>query len=566
MIRLAAWLTGVAIGFVLAVAPDPALAACGESPAGMRPTPRRDFHHGLLAPPAVGRERVLVVPFENLQREGKYYWISEAAARLVSGNLDALGVGAISREERLKAFERLQLPLVPVLSQATIIRLGQMIGAAQVVLGSFSVVDGRLTVQARAIRLDSGRLRQPASESGPLSDFFGVFSRLARQLVPPGLQAPDPPAENPPLGAFENYIKGLVAETTVARRRFLEAAIKEAPGFGPARIALWQTFTDQGDHQLAVTAALAVPTRSPDVRRSRFLAALSRIRLHQYDEAFQLLKALLDVAGTPAIFNNLGVVQSRRGATPQTGKATYYFTKAAESDPDDPDYAFNAGYAYWLERDPHGAVYWLKEALRRNPADGHAHFVLAAALHATGAETEAAREKALAHRLSSTYAEWERRPGAAAEPVPHGLERLSDDIDAMGLALVDTTLVPSGQTDQRDLAAFHAERGRRLLEQQQDQEAIQELQRSLYLLPYQSEVHLLLGRVFLRVSRLPEAIAALQISLWSKDSASGHAVLGEAYVESRDLARARLELQAALRIDSADADARQLAARLDALK
>lgn len=541
MTRLAFRLAGALIGVVLAAGPQP-----------------------LAAQAANGRERVLVVPFENVQREGKYYWISEAAARLVSGHLDDLGVAAVSREERLKAFERLRLPPAPALSQATIIRVGQMIGAAQVVLGSFSVDHDQLNVEARAIRLDSGRLRPPAKETGPLSDFFGVFDRLSRQLLPPGLQVPDHPRDSPPLGAFENYVKGLVAETTVARRRFLDAAIKEAPAFAPARIALWQVYTDQGDHQLAAAAALAVPANSPDYRRSRFLAALSRIQLRQFDEAFQLLKALLDVSPTPAIYNNLGVVQSRRGATAQTGKATYYFTKAAEGDPDDPDYAFNAGYAYWFEHDPQAGIYWLKEALRRNPADGHAHFVLAAALHATGAETEAARERALAHQLSSTYGEWEHRTGA--EPVPRGLERLRDDIDAMGLALVDTTLVPSGQKDQQDLAAFHAERGRRLFERQQDQEAVQELQRSLYLLPYQADVHLLLGRIYLRSSRVADAIAALKISLWSQDSAPAHAVLGEAFLQSGDPARARLELQAAQRLDSRDADVRLLAGRLEGVR
>ena len=34
-------------------------------------------------------------------------------------------------------------------------------------------------------------------------------------------------------------------------------------------------------------------------------------------------------------------------------------------------------------------MYWLREAVRRDPADGDAHFVLAAALQQTGATAEA---------------------------------------------------------------------------------------------------------------------------------------------------------------------------------
>ena len=42
----------------------------------------------------------------------------------------------------------------------------------------------------------------------------------------------------------------------------------------------------------------------------------------------------------------------------------------------DPDYYFNLGYTYWQQRDIQASIYWLREALRRSPADGQAHFVL----------------------------------------------------------------------------------------------------------------------------------------------------------------------------------------------
>src|SRR5437764_964209 len=133
-------------------------------------------------------------------------------------------------------------------------------------------------------------------------------------------------------------------------------------------------------------------------------------------------------APTATVLNNLGVVQIRRAVvTPQTGQPAYYFTKASESDPDDPDYFFNLGYAYWLNRDAQAAIYWLREGLRRNPADGDAHFVLATALAAGGSAAESIREKELAKRLSSRYDEWDKRP--AADPVPRGLERVKSDVE-----------------------------------------------------------------------------------------------------------------------------------------
>ena len=190
--------------------------------------------------------------------------------------------------------------------------------------------------------------------------------------------------------------------------------------------------------------------------------------------------------------------------------------------------------------------------------------MLAAALHAKGATVEAERERDLARQLSSIFDEWERRPNAASEPIPRGLERLSDDLDAPRLGLVETTLAPTEQKDQRELAAFHADRGRRLFEQRQDAEAIGELKRSLYVSPYQADVHLLLGRIYLRTGRRAEAIETLKISLWSAESAAAHAVLGQAYLAAGDLPRARAELQKAQQRDPSDADARRLASALAA--
>ncbi len=521
----------------------------------------------LLGPAALeaqpADERVLVVPFEDGAREGRFYWLTEGAATLLTADLRALGMASVARDQRLRAFEQLQLPPSASLSEATIIRVGQVMGVSQVILGSFTVTEGLLSVKARSIRLDTGRARPEVAESGPLAELFEVMERVARRLMPPGLRLPESlDVDHGPLATFESYVKGLLAETPAAQIRFLEGALKATPAYAPARIALWQVYTTQGDHGRAAAVVQAVAPSSPMRRRAQFLLALSRLHLRQFDEAFQIFKALLDEAPTPALLNNLGVVQLRRGATPQTGKPTYYFTKAAEADKQDPDYAFNVGYAYWLDRDPQAAVYWLREAVRRDPADGHAHFVLAAALRATGAEVEAEREKELSRQLSSVYAEWDKRPGAAGEPVPRGLERTREDLDARPRNLVDAALASGEQKDQRDLALFYLDRGRRLVEQQQDREAVDELRRALYLQPYQAEAHLLLGQVYLRMARTKEAIEALKIALWCRETAGGHALLGEAWLQAKEVGAARTELQKALALDPASPEARALAAHI----
>ena len=146
--------------------------------------------------------------------------------------------------------------------------------------------------------------------------------------------------------------------------------------------------------------------------------------------------------------------------------------------------------------------------------------------------------------------------------MPRGLERPSEDLDAPQGPLVDAALAPAERQDEKDTAAYHADRGRRLFAERQDAAAIDELKRSLYLSPYQADVHLLLGRIYLKTGRRAEAIQALTISLWSAESAAAHALLGQAYLAEGDAARARAELQKAQAIDRRDADARQLASAL----
>jgi tetratricopeptide (TPR) repeat protein len=497
------------------------------------------------------------MPFENVTREGRIFWLGEASAVLLADNLNGLGLDAITREERRHAFERLQVPPVASLTDATVIRIGQLVGAGQIVIGTLQMEGDDLVVRARSIALEAGRVRVSATERGPVPDLFATFERLTRRLAPPTARTTDDGrAEHPPVGAFENYIKGLLAETPATAVGYLTACLKADSTFERARLALWDVYEDQGEYESALAAVSAVAESSPWARRARFLAGLAQLQLRRSDDAFATFKALSDARPSATALNNLGVVQIRRGGTPQTGAPAYYFNKAAEADPAEPDYFFNLGYAYWLDRDTSAAIYWLREAVRRDPADGDAHYVLGAALQAAGSSTEANREKELARRLSSTYAEWDKRPGADA--VPRGLERVKGDVELPHARRIEGILATAGQRDQQELARFYLERARRLYEQESDRDALAELNRTLFLAPYEAEAHLLVGRIHLRGGRIREAIDALKISLWSQESVPAHVALADAYLGAKDAAMARGEIERALILDPASTDARRV--------
>jgi tetratricopeptide (TPR) repeat protein len=505
--------------------------------------------------------RMLVMPFETGD-DVRIWWLGEGSSLVLADDLRAIGVDAIGRDERVRAFARLQVPPVASLSHGTVIRIGQLVGASAVIIGSIHAEDDALTIRARSLRLDTGRLQGEVEEHGSLEELFAVYERLARRLtsMPALLASEQARRAAPPPAAFENYVKGLLADTPPAQAGFLEKAIALHGGYDEARLALWHAYTEGARHEKALEAALSVHSQSPMSRRARFAAACSEIALNKYDDAFERLQTLGQEAPAAEIANNLGVIQLRRGGSAQAGRATYWFTRATQTTPDS-DYYFNLGYAYWFEQDIPAAMYWLREAVRRDPADGDAHLVLGAALQVSGSGTEATRELELAQRLAALHEGEGRRP---EDRVPRGLERLRVSIDPAGASGAETTLAATGQREKTELTAFHLDRGRRLFEAQQDREAIDELRRALYLSPYLAEAHLLLGRIYLRGGRTAEAIDVLKISIWSEDTAAAHQVLAEAWLQSKDVAAARREAERAIAIDPKLESARQFLAQLPA--
>jgi tetratricopeptide (TPR) repeat protein len=503
--------------------------------------------------------RVLVMPFETATREPRSYWLGEGSAVILTDSLTALGLPVLRRDERLHSFELLRVPVVSGLSQATIIRVGQVVGASQVIVGTFTLTGDTLTVRARAILLDTGLSGREIVESGPLVEIFEIYDRLALRLIPSSATvAAQLENSHPPIAAFEQFIKGLLAETPATKLTFLTEALRLAPELQRARLAAWEVHNDLGEHERALTAVRQVPREHRFARQARFLASVSLLELKRYQEAFDELTRLNEEESDATLLNNLGVVQLRRGQDNQGSRAVSYFNEAAGLD--GVDSFFNLGYAYWLDGDGSAAVWWLREAVRRNPADHAAHFVLGVALGAVGSTAEAARERDLAKRLSSVYAEWEMK--SPASPVPRGLERVRMDLGLPDVLRVENVIGAAGQRDQRQLAAFHLEAARRAYDGGRDAQAISELQRAVYLSPYDDAAHLMLGRIYLRGGRLPDAIDALKISIWSSDTVSARLVLAETYEKAGSLNEARVELRTILERDAANVEARQALERL----
>ncbi len=516
----------------------------------------------VLALPALAQQHVtLVVPFELEQFDARLAWLSEGAAVGITTALGERGLAVISRDERMAAFERLQLPPGTTLTRATVIKVAELVGATRIVTGRVGGRSTGLTLAARVLDLASARLDAPVVEATPVADLLLAFVRLAAGIDDHGsVRAGASTRIAPSVPAFELYVRGLVASTTDLQERYWSQALELSSGYQDVRQSLWDLRTARGAHDRAL-AALGSPVSGDRMSlEAGVRRAWSLIELGRFDDAFSALTALDATTRAAVVANLLGVVQLRRGATPHTGRATYYFNQAVERDAADADYCFNLGYAYWQDRDALAAAYWLRETVRRNPADGDAHFVLSAALAGSGSRPEADRERELARRLS---ARWES--AAPGDGVPKGLERFKER-GRRGPPAMESAIAAGAERDQRELAAFHLDTARRAYGEGRDPEAIQELKRVLYLTPYDAEALVLLGRAQARSGLLQEAITALKVAVWSAESAAAQVELGEMLLRARDAAGALRAAERALVLEPQHAQAADLAARARAAR
>ena len=516
---------------------------------------------GLASAQGAVVERPLVLPFsvdvegEVPGGEGAAFWLGEAAALLIAEELEARGIAVLSRAERVAAFGLLQLPPTSRLTRATMIRVGELVGATELVVGEVRL-GARLSVTARIITLDTARERARATGEGLSTGIYDVVEQVTSQLLPVQPDATHADARMP-LAAFESYVKGLVATTPAVQERFLEGARQQDPDDERVLLAISEFYAGQGAHDKALVAARAVRTEARQYRQAQYAVARALMELHRYDEAYALLHTLQADEPSPVLLNAIGVIQMRRGSTPQTGLPTHFFAQAVERAPEETDFLFNLGYGYARSRNPKEALPWLREVVRFNPAAADAHLLMSQMLTAEGRNVEASRELALARQLGPSV-----DPDDLTDRVPAGLERVPQRLDDRPSLRIAEAIANPGQREQQELAAFHLARGRRLFELDDDRGAMDELRRAIYLRPYDDEPHLLLGRIYQRAGRLTEAINAFRIAVWSRASVDAHLRLAEALYENGESADAIGEARRAVALDPQSVEARAVLARM----
>ncbi len=323
---------------------------------------------------------LLVMPFENRSKVAGVDWLSEACSEVLVQRMVSPRLYVVNRNERVYSFDHAGVPAAVKPSRATIFRVAEQMGADFVVLGSYEINGNQFQVSAQLLEVKNPKLHPEVKRNGALADFVALQSSLAWTLL---REMPNPPQGSEQqfikaaapirLDAFENYVRGVVSTSQPQKIKYLKEALRLNPGYGAAAFQLGRVYYEEHEYEQAAIWLAKVPNDDPSAGEATFLLAMSEYNRGSLDRAYAAFNSLAARLPLTEVYNNIGVVDARRGRRAQ---ATEYFSKVVTADPSDADYHFNLALALFKNGDNAGAARQLREDLQLRPSDAEAKSLL----------------------------------------------------------------------------------------------------------------------------------------------------------------------------------------------
>jgi tetratricopeptide (TPR) repeat protein len=524
----------------------------------------------------------LVFPFENSGASPRLDWIGEGLEALTIQKLSAAGQQVYSHEGRMDEMDRAGLPPNAKLSRATMLHIAQDMDADYVVFGNFSSDGTSLTVNTRVLRVNPVALLPSVRESGPLDSMMNLYTRVSWRLLttidhnfPLSLADFSKLQRSIYLGAFEQYIRGLLANEDETKIRDLKEAARLEPNWPDPAFSLAQVYFTRNDCASALTWFARVPPTNERSVEATFATGVCYLRLNQPEKAEKVFSRLQEdlksnmVSGAdlPEILNNLALARARQG---KLGVALPLLARARDLDPDEDDYPFNFGLLSLQNNDLAAATSEFRAAIQREPDNPEDRAFLLYSLERAGKKEVAAEDRDAAVAAFGPNG----LPVLKLDGNPESLakyQRVRGELDTTELRLQLATPAPAGAAAAEsatplDPAVAHIRHGRQELGAGHLDPAEKEFRAALAADPKNALAHHELADIYRRRGRLDEAIQELQTSLALRESAAGRVMLARIYLEQKKPELARAEVEKAVKLAPNYAEARQLLEHLQKSK
>ena len=491
---------------------------------------------------ATGGRVALVLPFDNRSGQTNLAWIGDSFPDTLNQRLASAGFLTISRDDRQYALDHLGLPVDFKPSRATTIRIAQTLDADFVIVGSYTVNNSRIAVQAQVLEVNKLRLSQPLTDSSELARLFDVENaiawKIARQIDPHfniAQQTFLAASTGVKLSAFENYIRGTDATSSQERIKRLQMAVQDAPDYSAALLALGKAQYSQRDFDEAAATLAKIPPTDRRALEANFYIGLARFNAAKYAEAESAFAFVASRLPLPEVVNNQAVASSRQGRD-----AVPLFQRASTADPNDADYHYNLAVALLRRGDFAGSQREVDQALKLRAGDteaGELKTAIGAGKHIApvaraGTTPPASSDFAPVERIRRTYSEASFRQAAF-------------QLDQMRAARM-ATLPPAEQ------AAQYAQLGHEYLAQGLIPEAEKEFQSAIAADSSSAAAHAGLAQVRERSGSPADARAEAQASLSLHPNVPAYLVLARLDLQANQTAASAANVSKALQLEPKD--------------
>lgn len=130
-----------------------------------------------------GKVSIAALPFANMQKDPKWSQFEQGIGDAFTDSFARDGrFRVVERAQLDKVLEELKLNRSEVVDPATAQRIGKMIGARYMVVGSFQVFEGQMRLNARMVRVETGEIVSAMSQTGTASDALALSDRTAQEF------------------------------------------------------------------------------------------------------------------------------------------------------------------------------------------------------------------------------------------------------------------------------------------------------------------------------------------------------------------------------------------------
>lgn len=144
----------------------------------------------LAAVPAYGQtRRVVVLDFANTTKDAAVDWLGPAAAEDITTRLHALrSLKLVERAQLYRVLQEQKLSLSDLVDPAGAVKLGKLVSAEHVVIGSYTVFGGTVRMNARFVNVETGGISATSQVNGQIDPqrpnaLWALFDQLSQATI-----------------------------------------------------------------------------------------------------------------------------------------------------------------------------------------------------------------------------------------------------------------------------------------------------------------------------------------------------------------------------------------------